>query len=237
MTNYCLEERTIRGLHDFLISQILPEYATGRRRALDLGAGSGALAIRLREVGFDVLAVDIDADGFRAAVPFVRLDLNDTGFARSLRTGGGFDLITAVEVIEHLESPVGFLRNVRSLLNPGGAAVVTTPNVDNLPARAKFLIRGRLRGLDEQGEKTHITPVFWDLLTRQWLPRVGLNLAAHHRFPLGRYKLHARSTPGHSGLWQRSLAASAFWGTPMSSFFSLLVEQAIRINRYALVSR
>jgi len=207
MTNYCLEERTIRGLHDFLISQILPEYATGRRRALDLGAGSGALAIRLREVGFDVLAVDIDADGFRAAVPFVRLDLNDTGFARSLRTGGGFDLITAVEVIEHLESPVGFLRNVRSLLNPGGAAVVTTPNVDNLPARAKFLIRGRLRGLDEQGEKTHITPIFWDLLTRQWLPRVGLNLAAHHRFPPGRYML---SRPQYS--WTFWAMAKVFGG-------------------------
>ena len=208
MTNSHLEERTIGGLHDFLISQILPEYATGRRRALDLGAGSGALAVRLRDFGLDVLAVDIDAGGFRAAVPFVRLDLNDPGFARSLRPPeGGFDLITAVEVIEHLESPVGFLRNVRSLLNPRGAAVVTTPNVDNLPARAKFLIRGRLRGLDEQSEKTHITPVFWDLLTRQWLPRVGLGLAAHHRFPPGRYKL---SRPRYA--WTFWAVAKVFGG-------------------------
>jgi len=190
MTNCHLEERTaIRGFHDFLISQVLPKYTAGRKRALDLGAGSGALAVRLRDSGLDVLAVDIEAGGFRAPVPFIRLDLNDPGFARSLRPEGGFDLITAVEVIEHLESPVGFLRNVRSLLNPGGAAVVTTPNVDNLPARAKFLVRGRLRGLDEQSEKTHITPVFWDLLTRQWLPRAGLNLAAHYRFPTGSYKL------------------------------------------------
>jgi 2-polyprenyl-3-methyl-5-hydroxy-6-metoxy-1,4-benzoquinol methylase len=193
MTNYQLEERTaIRGFHDHLISQILPEFATGRKRALDLGAGSGALAVRLRDFGLDVLAVDIDGDAFRARVPFVtfvRLDLNEPGFARSLLTGEGFDLITAVEVIEHLESPVGFLRNVRWLLNPGGAAVVTTPNVDNLPARAKFLLRGRLRGLDEQSEKTHITPVFWDLLTRQWLPRAALSLVAYHRFPPGSYAL------------------------------------------------
>ena len=184
-----LEDRTIGGLHDFLISQTLPKYATGGKRALDLGAGSGALAVRLHDLGLDVLAVDIDAGGFKAPVPFVNLDLNDPSFARFLLAEGGFDLITAVEVIEHLESPVGFLRSVRRLLNPGGAAVITTPNVDNLPARAKFLLRGRLRALDEWGEKTHITPVFWDLLTRQWLPRVGLSLVTHHRFPPGSYKL------------------------------------------------
>jgi SAM-dependent methyltransferase len=191
MTNGHLEERTIGGLHDFLITRILPAHAAGRKRAVDLGAGSGALAVRLRDLGLDVLAVDIDAEGFRAPVPFLRLDLNDPTFARFLLAegGGGFDLITAVEVIEHLESAIGFLRNVRRLLNPGGAAVITTPNVDNLPARAKWLVKGVLRGLDAQGEKTHITPVVWDLLTRQWLPRVGLDLVAHCTFPPGGYKL------------------------------------------------
>jgi 2-polyprenyl-3-methyl-5-hydroxy-6-metoxy-1,4-benzoquinol methylase len=184
-----LEERTLGGLHDFLITQVLPKYASGRKLALDLGAGSGALAVRLRDFDLDVLAVDSDTEGFRAPVPFVQLDMNDPGFAKCLRAQGGFDLITAVEVIEHLESPVAFLRNVRQLLNPGGATVITTPNVDNLPARAKFLLKGRLRALDEQGEKTHITPVFWDLLTRQWLPKAGLNLVAHHRFPPDSYKL------------------------------------------------
>src|SRR5207302_3067313 len=98
MTNCRLETSTIGGLHDFLISQILPKYATGGKRALDLGAGSGALAVRLRDFGLDVLAADINAGGYRAPVPFVRLDLNDSGFARSLLTEGGFDLITAVEV-------------------------------------------------------------------------------------------------------------------------------------------
>ena len=188
MTNCHLEERALRGFHNFLIRQILPNCATGRKRALDLGAGSGALAVRMRDLGLEVLAVDIDAGRFRAPVPFVNLDLNDPDFARSLLPEGGFDLITAVEVIEHLESPIRFLRSVRWLLNPGGTAVITTPNVDNLPARTKFLLRGRLRTLDERSEH-HITPVFWDLFTRQWLPRAGLNLVGHQTFPLGPYPL------------------------------------------------
>ncbi|MDR7545258.1 MAG: class I SAM-dependent methyltransferase [Armatimonadota bacterium] len=184
-----LEERTIGGLHDFLIREVLPRYAKDAKRAVDLGAGSGALAVRLRDLGLAVLGVDIDVEGFKAPIPFRRLDLNDADFAAALLDGGGFDLVTSVEVIEHLESPINFLRNIRRLLSPTGAAIVTTPNVDNLPARVKFLIRGRLRGLDEAGERTHITPIFWDLLTRQWLPSAGLRLVEHFVFPPGGYKL------------------------------------------------
>jgi 2-polyprenyl-3-methyl-5-hydroxy-6-metoxy-1,4-benzoquinol methylase len=141
-----LEERTIGGLHDFLIREVLPKYAKDGQRAVDLGAGSGALAVRLRALGLAVLAVDIDTEGFKASIPFRRLDLNDTNFAAALLEKGSFDLVTAVEVIEHLESPTNFLRNVCRLLNLTGVAIVTTPNVDNLPARVKFLLRGRLRG-------------------------------------------------------------------------------------------
>lgn len=66
--------------------------------------------------------------------------------------------------------------------------MVTTPNVDNLPARVKFLLWGKIRALDDRGERTHITPVFWDLLTRQWLPRAGLHLIAHHTSPPNGFK-------------------------------------------------
>jgi SAM-dependent methyltransferase len=176
------------GLHDFVMEHVLPRFFCPGERAVDLGAGTGAFAVRLRDVGWDVLAADIYVDGFAADVPVVQVDLNRPDFASQLGPGT-FGLVTAVEVIEHVESPIGFLRNVGRLLKPGGVAVLTTPNVDSAPARIKFLLTGTLRMMDAQSEKTHITPVFWDLLVRQYLSRAEVKLLDHHVYPPRGYRL------------------------------------------------
>lgn len=181
-----LAERTIGGLHDFLLTRVLPAYARPGARAVDLGAGSGALAQRLKALGLRVEAVELCREEFRADVPLTVLDLNRSDFASALGEGQ-FELVTAVEVIEHLESPLSFLRNVRRLLAPGGRAVVTTPNVDSAAARVKFLLTGKLRMMDERGDTTHLSPIFLDLLVRQYLPRAGLGLIRHDLYPPAGY--------------------------------------------------
>jgi len=181
MSEAVLEERTIGGLHDFLMARILPAYVCPPGRAADLGAGSGALAVRLSAAGWHVVAADIDPQSYRAPCAFVQVDLNDPDFPSALP--GRFDLVTAVEVIEHLESPARFLKGVAQLLAPTGIAIVTTPNVENLPGRLWFLLTGQLRMMDRRGEPTHVSPVFLDLLCRKWLPAAGLQLRARHPYP------------------------------------------------------
>jgi 2-polyprenyl-3-methyl-5-hydroxy-6-metoxy-1,4-benzoquinol methylase len=179
---------TNSGLHDFVGERVLARYARPGVRAADLGAGPGAMAARLRSLGCEVVAVDRDSNGFEAEVPHVSLDFDQPDFASQLGLAS-FGLVTAIEVIEHVESPIGFLRNVGRLLAPGGVGVLTTPNVDSLPARSKFLLSGKIRTMDEHGEPTHISPVFLDLLRRQFLPRSGLRLREHLVFPPDGYQL------------------------------------------------
>ena len=205
-----IETTTNPGLHDFLINEVVPRFAKPGMRCLDLGTGPGALAARMRGLGLDVHAADLNADGFKADVPFRRVDFNDPDFASQLGPGT-FSLVASVEVIEHVESPIGFLRNIGRLLSPDGTAILTTPNVDNAPARVKFLLRGKIRMMDEIGEPTHISPIFWDLFHRQFLPRAGLRLVEHLLFPPNGYKLTraryawvfrllAKALPGESAL-------------------------------------
>jgi SAM-dependent methyltransferase len=183
-----LTERTIGGVHDFILREVLHRFSPDSGPAVDLGAGSGALAVRLRDAGWDVRSADIDPQAYKADVPFVKVDLNEANFSARLGEKR-FGLITAVEVIEHVESPIGFLRNVTRLLKPEGVAVLTTPNVDNAPARLKFFLTGKLRMMDEKADPTHISPIFWDLLQRQYLPRVGLRLVDHLVYPPNGYKV------------------------------------------------
>jgi 2-polyprenyl-3-methyl-5-hydroxy-6-metoxy-1,4-benzoquinol methylase len=186
-----LEERTIGSLHDFLLEGVLSRYVRRGQRGVDLGAGSGALAVRIRALGLDVLAVDENTEIFKANVPFRKLDLNQSDFSRELGENA-FDLVTFVEVVEHVESPIGFLRNVGQLLRPQGIAMITTPNVDNAPARVKFLLKGKVRMLNEIGDPTHISPIFLDLLRWQLLPRAGLKLIDHQLYPARGFKVTRR---------------------------------------------
>ncbi len=206
-----LPERAVAGLHDFLIQRVIPQYVQRKGRAVDLGAGSGALALRLQTMGLEVLAVDLDSSAFQADVPFLRIDLNDRDFPESLGPES-FQLVTAVEVIEHLESPVAFLRNIGRLLEPNGTAIITTPNVDNLPARLKFLLTGKLRMMDERGDQTHISPIFWDLFVRQYLPRAGLQLVAHYVYPPRGYSLTRPRYAWVLGILARILPGDALFG-------------------------
>jgi 2-polyprenyl-3-methyl-5-hydroxy-6-metoxy-1,4-benzoquinol methylase len=183
-----LPTTTNSGLHDFVGERVLARYVRPGIRAVDLGAGPGAMAARLGSLGCHVTAVDRNSKGYEADLPHISLDFNQPDFATELGPTS-FHLVTAIEVIEHVESPIGFLRNVGRLLASGGAAVLTTPNVDSLPARLKFLLSGKVRTMDENGEPTHISPIFWDLLCRQFLPRAGVRLREHFVFPPNGYQL------------------------------------------------
>ncbi len=120
-----------------LATRLLPP----RAHILDVGSGSGGLAARLADAGFDVLASELDTGSYRAAPPVVEWDASGDGLPPGV-TGPTFDALCAVEMLEHVENPRQALRNFFAVLKPGGALIVSTPNVGHPRSRLKFLLRG-----------------------------------------------------------------------------------------------
>jgi 2-polyprenyl-3-methyl-5-hydroxy-6-metoxy-1,4-benzoquinol methylase len=116
---------------------------------LDVGCGPGVFLSLAREAGFDVTGVELEptlADKARARGIEVL-----TGDVVSIPMGERrFDVITLLDLIEHVPEPVALLERCRQLLKPGGHVVVYTPNHDALIVRVAAAMRrftlGRVAG-------------------------------------------------------------------------------------------
>jgi hypothetical protein len=61
--------------------------------------------------------------------------------------------------------------------------VITTANVDSLPAHLGFLFDGKIRTMDEYSDPTHISPILSEFLRRQFLPKPRLKIPAPKVIP------------------------------------------------------
>lgn len=148
------------------VYDLVRKYLKQPSKVIDLGAGQGAFSQRLEKLGHKVLAIDGDKKNWKLPqIDFREVDL-DSDFAESIGSVEKFDAVVAIEIIEHLENPFGFIRQCAKLLKSGGLLFVTTPNVEAINSRIMFLVKGRMIYFDENAtmRPAHITPVFtWKL--------------------------------------------------------------------------
>jgi 2-polyprenyl-6-hydroxyphenyl methylase / 3-demethylubiquinone-9 3-methyltransferase len=100
------------------------------KRALDVGCGAGLLAEPLARLGAQVTAVDaahelVKAARAHAAAQDLAIDYRAGGVED---VDGEFDLVTAMEVIEHVADPAAFIATLAQRLAPGGLLILSTPN-------------------------------------------------------------------------------------------------------------
>jgi methionine biosynthesis protein MetW len=111
--------------------------------ALDLGCASGGLLALLRPRAGHLAGLELSATAARAAAEVgdevVQGALEDPGLPFA---PDGFDLVVLADVLEHLSDPQAALRRAVGWCRPGGAVLVSVPNVAHWSARLA-LARGR----------------------------------------------------------------------------------------------
>jgi len=184
------EERTERaagGLHAHLDAYVMGLGVTSEAKILDLGCGTGAWLSRFAERGFcNLVGIDIAPPDLPPPnLVFIEGDLNQFGWAEQIT--GEFELVTCIEVIEHIENLGNFVRNVSIKIGSKGVFIVTTPNVASLRARLRYLITGRLPHFDERGDPTHLVPIYPPAFQRI-LRRYNLKISRVWSFPNSRVR-------------------------------------------------
>lgn len=144
-----------------LVKAALPQGAA----VLDLAAGSGAMCLRLKDIGMRPIGTDLVPENFRlhGQVDFFTANLNDP-LPEAWRQR--FDCVIATELIEHLENPRHLVRQCRELLKPGGLLLVSTPNTQSSISLAQFVRTGEFRWFTPQqyNHDGHIMPIVMPVL-------------------------------------------------------------------------
>lgn len=112
------------------------------KSALDVGCGAGLMCEPLARLGAAVTGIDAAAGNIAIA----REHAAGQGLTIDYRCGdvakmdGQFDLVTSMEVIEHVANPAAFLSALSARLAPGGLMILSTPNRTNLSRLAMITL-------------------------------------------------------------------------------------------------
>jgi 2-polyprenyl-6-hydroxyphenyl methylase / 3-demethylubiquinone-9 3-methyltransferase len=128
------------------------------RTALDVGCGAGLLCEPLARLGAAVTGVDAAAENIgaaraHAAASGLVIDYV-AGEAETAVAGRTFDLVTSMEVIEHVIDPAAFVATLTAALAPGGLMILSTPNRTPL-SRLAMITVGEGLGMIPRGTHDH----------------------------------------------------------------------------------
>jgi 2-polyprenyl-6-hydroxyphenyl methylase/3-demethylubiquinone-9 3-methyltransferase len=123
------------------------------KSALDVGCGAGLLCEPLARLGARVTGLDAAAENIGVA----RAHAAQSGLAIDYRAGGieglageTFDLVTSMEVIEHVTDPAAFVAGLARALAADGLLILSTPNRTAL-SRLAMITVGEGMGMIPRG--------------------------------------------------------------------------------------
>jgi 2-polyprenyl-3-methyl-5-hydroxy-6-metoxy-1,4-benzoquinol methylase len=155
-------------------------------QVVDVGCGRGALYDFIRDRAATYRGLDaVLYREFPEDAQFAMADLDSGAWPV---TPSSADVVTAVEVIEHLENPWAFMRQLAAIARPGGWVLVTTPNQQTLLSLATLLTKRRFSSFQDAHYPAHRTALLevdlWRSAAAAGLTPVSIEYSLHGRLPL-----------------------------------------------------
>lgn len=124
------------------IAEIVP---TGR--LLDVGSHCGFFLRRARGMGWELTGVEPSANACALGREHFDLDIVHGTLAEAAFPGQSFDVVTLVDVFEHVEQPVSLLREVHRVIDRNGVLFIKVPNIVYYLAKRRL---ARMLGIDAE---------------------------------------------------------------------------------------
>lgn len=158
------------------------------KKVLDVGCGGGILSESMARRGADVTGIDLGEENLKAA----SLHAEQSGLSEVLRYqhipverfaaehAGTFDVVTCMEMLEHVPDPAAIVKACFDLLAPGGVCVLSTINRN--PKSYLFAIIGAEYVLRLLDRGTHDYDKF---ITPSELDKMAINAGFHRQDLIG----------------------------------------------------
>jgi 2-polyprenyl-6-hydroxyphenyl methylase/3-demethylubiquinone-9 3-methyltransferase len=126
--------RPLHELNPARLRYVADRAAIEGAQILDVGCGGGILAESLARKNGRVTGIDVAPRVLATA----KLHLHESGLevdyqvktveAQAAETPGRFDIVTCMEMLEHVPDPASIIQSISDLLRPGGSAFLSTLN-------------------------------------------------------------------------------------------------------------
>ena len=137
----------------------------GNGRVLDVGCSIGLFLRLAVDRGWQGRGIEFGERALTYARDQFGLDVSDTPLAEAGFADASFDVVTVLSVLEHTTDPRAFLRDVATVLKPGGALYLVVPNVESLACR---VLHERAATFDGRNHLVYFAPrTLADMLARE----------------------------------------------------------------------
>jgi 2-polyprenyl-6-hydroxyphenyl methylase / 3-demethylubiquinone-9 3-methyltransferase len=170
------EFRPLHEINPLRLEWINQRIPLSGKRVIDIGCGGGILAEAMAKKGAEVTGIDLSDKALKIAdlhglesgikVRYEKISAEDM----ALREAGQFDVVTCMEMLEHVPDPLSVVRACAGLAKPGGHVFFSTLNRN--PKSYLYAILGAEYILQLLPKGTHdyakfITPAELSAFTRQ----------------------------------------------------------------------